>query len=111
MTEDIQLKQLVQSLSSGVAVVDIDSWRMVMENSRFFQWFPPAGDGEEPLETQVPGINVERARSRLEGNRPFRFETEAKAGARTVPLSIELKPLENGESTSLAVVECRDISK
>jgi class 3 adenylate cyclase len=111
MTEDFQLKQLVQSLSSGVAVVEIDSWRVVMENAKFFQWFPPAGDGEEPLESRISGINVERARSRLEGNRPFRFETETQAGARTVPLSIELKPLDNGDAGSLAMVECRDISK
>ena len=74
MDDNGSLKQLVQSLSIGVAVVEASSWRIVLENAKFFQWFPPGNEADEPLGERVPGVNLERAAQRLEDGRPFSFE-------------------------------------
>ncbi len=110
MTDPFNPKQLVQSLSLGVAVVEPESWTILFENAKFFQWFPPGGDENESLGQRLTGLDVDRALRRLEQQRPFRFETETTTGARTRPLAIELRHLSDGEP-SLILVECRDISK
>lgn len=104
------LKHLIQSLSIGVAIVDTDSWAIVFENAKFFQWFPPAGDIEETIAARVPALNIERAKERMGGKRPYRGEVESRSEARTIPIVVELKSLPDGDGR-LALVECRDISK
>jgi adenylate cyclase len=104
------LKHLIQSLSIGVAIVDTDSWAIVFENAKFFQWFPPAGDIEETLAARVPALNIERAKERMGGKRPYRGEVESRSETRTIPIVVELKSLPDGDGR-LALVECRDISK
>jgi hypothetical protein len=54
------LRQVTQSLSSGIAVVDPDSWEILFENARFFKWFPPASDADEPLTQRMSGLNPSR---------------------------------------------------
>lgn len=81
-----------------------------MENARFFQWFPPVEDGEEPLGLRMTELKVDRAATRLGENRPYTFECETKVGARTIPLGIEIRPLSDEEDAAL-IVECHDISK
>lgn len=48
------LKQLVQSLDVGLAVVDPETWSVVFENAKFFQWFPSEAEGNEPLSARLP---------------------------------------------------------
>jgi len=110
--DELSLKHLAQSLSMGVALVEPGSWSVVLENAKFFQWFPPEPEGEveENLISRLPDINVERATQRMENKRPYGFECETRVGARTIPLGVELKPLAD-EEHPLVLVECRDISK
>ena len=110
MDETESLKQLVQSLNSGVALVDPETWLVVFENAKFFQWFPPTGDEDDRLDQRLPGVDLERAQDRVAGRRPYRFEVETKSGARTVTLGVELRALSDDEQP-LVMVECRDISK
>ena len=110
MNDDVALRQLVQSIGLGVALVDRETWTVRMENARFFQWFPPVEDGEEPLGQRMPDLKVDRATARIAENRPFSFECETKVGARTIPLGIEIRPLSEEDESSL-IVECHDISK
>jgi class 3 adenylate cyclase len=110
MNDPDSLKQLVQSISVGVAVVEPGSWNILFENAKFFQWFPPGGEDDELLTARLPGLKADRALSRLEQQRPFSFESETQVGNRTIPLGIELKMLTNDEP-SLALVECHNISK
>ncbi len=104
------LKHLVQSLAVGVAVVDTESWAIEFENAKFFQWFPPVEDTDEPLTTRVPGLNIERAKDRISGPRPYRTEVESRSETRSTPVSVELKALPDSDGRR-ALVECRDISK
>ena len=110
MDDNSALKQLLQTLSVGVAVVDPDTWSIEFENAKFFQWFPPAEGEEESLTDRMDGLNAERARERLERGRPYRFDYETKSGARTVPLTIEIRRMAD-EEDGRVLVECRDISK
>jgi len=104
------LKQLLQSLSMGVALVDPGTWSVVFENAKFFQWLPPGEDADAPLTTRIPGMKPDRALERLEKDHGYRVEVESKSGSRTIPLSVEMRRLPQSDS-GLALVECQDISK
>jgi adenylate cyclase len=104
------LRQVTQSLSSGIAVVDPDSWEILFENARFFKWFPPASDADEPLTQRMSGLNPSRALSRLQDGRPYNFEVEVNPGGRSTSLNVELHKLPD-PADDYIVVECKDITK
>jgi adenylate cyclase len=113
MPDQDQLKQLLQNLSFGLAIVNPDTWSIEFENAKFFQWFPPvdeSGEAGDSLTGRIPDINIERAQQRMESKRPYRFECQVEIGARDMPLAIEVRPL-NKDDDSPICVECRDISK
>ena len=104
------LRQLVQTLSNAVAIVDSETWSVQFENASFFKWFPPSSDADEPLVTRLTGFNADRALARLKEGRVFSFETEGLAGTRNIPVGVELRQLPDNSSNQI-VVECRDLSK
>jgi class 3 adenylate cyclase len=104
------LRQLVQTLGVGVAVVEPEGWDVLFENANFFKWFPPASDADEPLTARLSRFKANRALERIQNGRTFSFETEAHSGGRNIPMSVEMRPLPENP-TGLIVVECRDISK
>lgn len=108
--ESETLRQLLQTLGLGIAIVDPEDWSVLFENAKFFSWFPPESDADEPLPTRLPGFNKERARSRLEAGRPYSLEVDVQVGGRTLPISVEVRPLPDNE-TGQAVVECHDRTK
>ncbi|MFW6027512.1 MAG: hypothetical protein ACOC91_01760, partial [bacterium] len=65
------LRGLLQSLESGAAIADPDTWQIAFENARFFQWFPPTADAEDALDARLPGLDRDRAESRLARDRPY----------------------------------------
>lgn len=110
------MREMLQTLNHGVALVDPESWSIVFENAKFFQWFPPLnsaenGDGEaENLIRRIPKFDAERAKQRIEAGRPYRLECETKVRARSIPTAVEVRPLYD-EADSPLLVECRDIGK
>ena len=110
MSDSIDFRQLVQSLETGVALVDPATWAIHFVNGRFFQWFPGTGDETETLPGRVPGFDAERASARLAGGRSYGFETESATEGRSVPLRVECRGLD-AEQGALALIECRDASK
>lgn len=104
------LRQLAQSLTVGIALVQLDSWEILFENANFFKWFPPQSDADDPLPARLVGLNAERAASRIQKGRVYNFETETEAGGRSIPISIEMRSLSE-ESTDMVVIECQDASK
>jgi class 3 adenylate cyclase len=104
------LRQLTQGLSVGVAVVEPENWAVLFENAKFFTWFPPEHDADEPLHARVPGFHSERALKRTQAGRTYSFETETQSGARTIPLHIEIRALPDHPDNYLCV-ECHDYSK
>jgi adenylate cyclase len=104
------LRQLLQGLNVGIAIVDPAEWVIQFENACFFRWFPPESDADEPLTTRLPDLNGRRALERIEKGRGYSFETEAVSGPRKTPISVELRPLPD-EADGRLVVECHDISK
>ena len=102
------LTHLLQGLGTGVAIVD-DAWRILFENARFFQWFPPDHAEPDALPDRLPGLNGAAALERVRAGRSFALEVESR-GTRPVPIAAEIRALlQDGEGRM--VVECRDISK
>jgi class 3 adenylate cyclase len=115
--ESDALRQVLQSLAEGVAVVDPETGAVAFENARFFQWFPPEALERDPdavadptVVERVPGFDLERARSRAEGGRHYELELEVKLGNRTVPLRLRTSRLGEDEVEGI-VVEAVDASK
>jgi adenylate cyclase len=104
------LRQVTQTIASGIAIVDPETWNIVFENPHFFKWFPPGINADDPLPVRLSGFNVNRAQSRIQENRPLTFETESSAGARAIPIAVDVRALPD-HADGLVVVECRDISK
>jgi class 3 adenylate cyclase len=104
------LRQVAQTLGVGIAVVEPENWTVLFENAKFFGWFPPEQDADEPLTTRLTGFNAQRALSRVQAGRKYNFETEAQSGARTIPISIEVRALPDHPEEHI-VIECHDFSK
>ena len=104
------LRQLVQTLGIGIAIVEPEQWEILFENANFFKWFPPSSDVDEPLTSRLPRLKANRALERIQSGRSFSFETEARSGGRSIPITVELRSLTENSSNKI-VVECRDISK
>lgn len=101
-------ERVLQGLRAPVAVVRLTDWAITFENGRFFQLFPPDGDGETLL-TRVVGFPAERALERVDSGRALTFETEARGpGGRAVPLRLIATA---GEEPGELVVEGEDLSK
>jgi adenylate cyclase len=109
--DDVFLKNLLQTVSDAVAVVDPETLSIVFENGRFFEWFPPSEAVEDDsLPGRIPDLDYDLARSRIERRGKYSFEVEAGAGARQVSLAGELRSSELGGSPYF-VVELHNVTK
>lgn len=104
------LKQVARTLSVGLAVTEPETWAVLFENAKFFAWFPPRSDADEPLMMRLPGFNAGRAQSRLNAGRPYSFETEAQSNNRTVPISVQMRLVPDSPDEHI-VLECHDLTK
>jgi hypothetical protein len=59
--DTVSYKELLQSLSSAVALVEVGTWRILFENAKFFRWFSLEGD-EADLLTTEGRLHVHRSR-------------------------------------------------
>ncbi len=107
---DLQSVQVLQSLNVGVAIVEPETWKIISENGKFFQWFPTLSDQDEILDRRISKFEDMRAIDRLSKNRPYKFEREIKDGARSTPIRVEMRNLTLGDVTMI-LVECFDITK
>jgi adenylate cyclase len=105
------LKQVVQELDTGIALVQPGTWTILFENARFFQWFPlELDETESTLGARIPDIDLERAASRLAEGRPLEVESKVTVGARVIPLLIKLVPLPDTDE-DVALLQATNISK
>lgn len=88
-------KQVLQSLDSAVALVDADDWSVLFENAKFFRWFPGTGGDDELLTTRMPDFRAERAKSRLEAGRPFKFEMKVTVEGREDHIRVNLEKFDS----------------
>lgn len=103
-------RQVIQSLSIGVALVDQSNWNVLSENACFFRWFPPSLDPDEPLTSRMSDFIPSRAQSRLESGRPYSLDIETSVGGRAIPIHVGIRPLTD-DPGCLVVVECHDVSR
>jgi adenylate cyclase len=110
VVDAFSFKSLALALDHGVAVVDGASMEIVFENSKFFQWFPPAHIEQETLAARIPDLNVERARTRIERGRGYQFESESNVDGRDEPLRVSIGTFEGLEIPGF-LVQVQPISK
>ena len=115
MTGDVDVAGVLQGLDAPVAVVRAKDWEVLFENGRFFQLFPPPGEGADPLSARVTAFPAERVVERLERGRSFALETTAVgAGTREVPVRLTFRAVPDSAAPAapdLIVVEGQDMSK
>jgi class 3 adenylate cyclase len=104
------LRNLLQTMGDGVAVVDRDSLEVVFENGRFFEWFPPDEEVHDSLAARLPQLDLEQARARIERRGKYGFDVEVGEGARQVSLAGELRECELA-GVSYLVLEVHDVTK
>jgi adenylate cyclase len=101
---------ILDALGTAVAVAEGDTWAIRYENGKFREWFPDGGDGGLQLASRIPGLDLQRAKERLDKGRPIRFETEVRVGPRSVSVQMELRPARD-ERGELVLAEGQNISR
>jgi class 3 adenylate cyclase len=104
------LLRVAQTLNTGIAIVDLETWAVIFENAAFFKWFPPTDDADGPLSDRLPTLKADRALSRIQAGKDFTFETETESGGRDIPVEVTFRSIA-GQPEEFIVVECHDISK
>lgn len=111
MADDKLIRLGLQAIDHGVALADPESWTILFENAKFFQWFAPSADVENALASRLKGLDVEKARTRLKDSKPYSYETEVRAGPRTINLIVELRREKDEGGAEVLLVQCHNISK
>jgi adenylate cyclase len=102
---------ILDALGTAIAAADPATWAIRYENTRFREWFPAGEEGGGALATRLRGLEVQRARERVEKGRPYRFETEVRVGPRTISVQTELRLERDEAGELLLLVEGQNISK
>jgi adenylate cyclase len=101
---------LLESAGVGLALADPESLTIAFANPRFREWFPGQESAAPRLDELLTGLDVERMRSRLADERPYRTELELKLNRRAMTIAVDVKHHEGG-GTDLLVVECQNVTK
>jgi adenylate cyclase len=101
---------LLESAGVGLALADPESLTIAFANPRFREWFPGQESAAPRLDELLTGLDVERMRSRLADDRPYRTELELKLNRRAMTIAVDVKHHEGG-GTDLLVVECQNVTK
>jgi adenylate cyclase len=108
--DDAFLRNLLQTLSDGVAVIDPDSLAVVFENGRFFEWFPPDEEIDDSLSARLPNLDIQTARARVEQRGKYSFDVTSGEGARELSLAGFMRECDLAGCRYL-VVEVHDVTK
>jgi len=101
---------LLDSIGVGLAIVEPESFRVVLHNAMFAEWFPGVSAGDEALETLMPDFQAADVRAKIDEAGSWKTEVEVKPKRRTITLAIELVPAE-GAARGELMVQCQNISK
>ena len=92
---NLDYKQIFQSLSQAIAVIDPLTLQVIYENAIFFDWFAPGDDVDGVITERLPELKLDRLMSRIEEGGSFRFEAEVKIKSRDVPVRVTFRPVQN----------------
>ncbi len=106
----VSYKEVVQSLRTAVALVDVETDEILFENAKFFQWFDTGGVEISTLPNRVPGIKIDRAKTRLKEGREYKYETTVVINDRDTPVRVLVRNYVTQERPCY-LVEATDISK
>ena len=103
------LEQLADTLTAGFAVAESIDSPIDYANRCFDEWFPGQQE-DSSLAERLSGLNIERARKRLEKGRTVVFNSEFKVGPRTTALRTTLSIIEQ-DGRRLVLAETIDVTK
>jgi len=101
---------LLDSVGVGLAVVEPDTFRLVLHNPMFAEWFPDALIGETLLNSLLPDFDPGDVKETLEAKKTWKREVELKPKRRVITIAVELVPAEGATHGEL-MVQCQNISK
>ncbi len=101
---------LLDSVGVGLAVVDPETFRIIMHNATFATWFPAMQEGDATLAEIVPNFDPAKTKMLLSEIGRAKFDVEAKPKRRTLALAIEIGTAE-GDSDGNLMLQCQNVSK
>lgn len=106
----IDFKQIIQSLSQAIALIDPETNKVFFENALFFDWFTPSENIDADFYERIPSLKPDRFRRSIDEGRSYKFETEVDVNSRKVPARITFRPIGIGTEQYI-IAECFDITK
>jgi adenylate cyclase len=101
---------LLDTVGVGLAVVDPDSFTVLLHNATFGEWFPADPGANQALSELLPDFDAEAVAAQLEEAQRWVCEVEVKPKRRVITLAIEIVPAV-GSSSGELLVQCQNISK
>jgi adenylate cyclase len=105
-----RMRRAIQALDAGVAVFDVATHEILLENAAFFRFFAPeVTEDDSQVGGRVPVLDMERVAARLAEGRTLEADTEVELGPRTVPLEIVVRPIDETDPL-LGMVQATNVS-
>ena len=101
---------LLDSVGVGLAVVEHDSFVVLLHNAMFGEWFPDLIASAASLEEIMPGFDAAKIHERIAAGESWKCEVEVKPKRRAITLAIEFIHAEGGGHDEI-MVQCQNISK
>lgn len=101
---------LLDSVGVGLAVLEPQSFGLLLHNPVFAEWLPGLVSGEQNLSGLLPGFAEQGAAAALAEGRPWRCEIEVKPKRRAISLSVTLEPALSAQGGEI-MMQCQNISK
>jgi adenylate cyclase len=101
---------LLDSAGVGLAVAEPGTFRLLMHNSVFNEWFPLVTAGDSPLSEILPALADEDVLTQLAAGGNWKGEIEIKPKRRSLTLAVEVMSAEGAAQGEL-MVQCQNITK
>lgn len=101
---------LLDSVGVELAVVEHNSFGVLLHNAMFGEWFPDLITGEATLAEKLPGFDGEKIHELIASGETWKCEVEVKPKRRAITLAIEFVPAE-GAGHDEIMIQCQNISK
>lgn len=101
---------LLESIGTGLAVVDADSHEAMFFNPLFATWFPVPENGSRKISDLITTVDSEKLKEN-EGRFSGEVEVKVKRRVLTISVSISLNHADDDTDDTVLMVECTNISK
>jgi len=101
---------LLDSVGVGLAVVEHDTFGVLLHNAMFGEWFPGLVSGEAELADIIANFDEAKIHEQIAAGESWKCEVEVKPKRRAITLAIEFVQAE-GAGHNEIMIQCQNISK